>query len=255
MCNNINGHRELGSIEVRELTPVFLYLDIEKAMKQLDIYIDESGNFDSYSKHNLIYSVAFVMVDSLDKKTNDKQMAIFHSKLSNIVGGDHFVHVGNLVRGEKPYEETLLSERQDLFYILFLLAKYSKFKVVCSIAEKKEINNEIYEGITDSVIATVKGLESYLSSYEKVIVHYDNGQDFLKGALLVAFRIISKNVAMVKTLQQENAFMQVADLFSYFELIKYKIQKAGLSKYEIDFFGESRKIKKDYLKQLEKKRI
>lgn len=228
---------------------------MEKATKQLDIYIDESGNFDSYSKHNLIYSVSFVMVDLTDKETNDKQVAIFESKLSNIVGGDHFVHVGNLVRGEKPYEETLMKERQDLFYILFLLAKYSKFKVVCSIAEKKEINNEIYEGITDSVIATVKGLGNYLSKFDKVIVHYDNGQDFLKGALLTAFRMFSKNVVTVKTLQQDNAYMQVADLFSYFELIKYKIQKAGLSKYEIKFFGETRKIKKDYLKQIEEKFI
>lgn len=226
---------------------------MEKATKQLDIYIDESGNFDSYGKHNLIYSVAFVMTDLMDKEMNGKQVAIFESKLSNIVSGDHFVHVGNLVRGEKPYEDTLLRERQDLFYILFLLAKYSKYRVVCSVAEKKEINNGIYEGITDSVIATVKGLENYLSKFDKVIVHYDNGQDFLKGALLTAFRMLSKNVVIVKTLQQESAFMQVADLFSYFELIKYKIQKAGLSKYEIKFFGEARKIKKDYLKQLEEK--
>ena len=224
-------------------------------MKQLDIYIDESGNFDSYSKHNLIYSVAFVMVDSLDKEMNDKQVAIFENKLSNIVSGDHFVHVGNLVRGEKPYKGTLLGERQDLFYILFLLAKYSRFKVVCSIAEKKEMNNEIYEGITDSVIATVKELENYLSAYDKVIVHYDNGQGFLKGILLTAFRMFFKHTVIVKTLQQENAFMQIADLYSYFELIKYKIQKAGLSKYEIDFFGEARKIKKDYLKQLDDKRM
>ena len=226
---------------------------MEKAVKQLDIYIDESGNFDSYSKHNLIYSVAFIMVDSSDKEINDKQVSIFESKLSNIVGGDHFVHVGNLVRGEKPYKDTLLRVRQDLFYILFLLAKYSKFKVARSIAEKKEINNEIYEGITDSVIETVKELECYLSKYDTIVVHYDNGQSFLKGTILTAFRMLSKNVVIVKTLQQENAFMQVADMFSYFELIKYKIQKAGLSKYEVDFFGESRKIKKDYLKQLNEK--
>lgn len=148
-----------------------------------------------------------------------------------------------------------MKERQDLFYILFLLAKYSKFKVACSITEKKEINNEIYEGITDSVIATVKGLGNCLSKFDKVIVHYDNGQDFLKGALLTVFRMFSKNVVIVKTLQQENVYMQVADLFSYFELIKYKIQKAGLSKHEIKFFGETRKIKKDYLKQLEEKYI
>ena len=47
--------------------------------------------------------------------------------------------------------------------------------------------------------------------------------------------------------------MQVADLFSYFELVKYKIQRACLSKYEISFFGMPRKIKKDYMKQLEDK--
>lgn len=86
-----------------------------------------------------MYSVAFVMVDAEDKDDNEKQIAIFESKLSKIVGGDHFVHTGNLVRGEKPYEETLLRERQDLFYILFLLAKYSKYKVACSIAEKKKL--------------------------------------------------------------------------------------------------------------------
>lgn len=223
---------------------------MEKQTKQLDIYIDESGNFDEYNKHNLIYSVAFIMVDADDNEINEKQIAIFESKLSNIISGDHFVHVGNLVRGEKPYEETLLRERQDLFYILFLLAKYSKYKVTCSVAEKKIIANEIYEGITDSVITSIKQLENYLNKYDKVIVHYDNGQDFLKGVLLSSFMMVSKNVTIVKTLQQENAFMQVADLFSYFELIKYKICKAGLSKYEVSFFGESRKIKKDYLKQL-----
>ena len=67
---------------------------MKKSIRQLDIYIDESGNFDNYSKHNLIYSVAFVMVDSSDN--NDKPISIFESKLSNIVGGDHFVHTGNL---------------------------------------------------------------------------------------------------------------------------------------------------------------
>ena len=223
---------------------------MKKPIKQLDIYIDESGNFDDYSKHNLLYSVAFVMVDLDDKEINEKQVSIFESKLSKIVGGDHFVHTGNLVRGEKPYEETLLRERQDLFYILFLLAKYANYRVICSIAEKKTIKDEILEGITDSVLLTIMQLKDYLSKYDKVVVHYDNGQDFLKGVLLTAFRTISKNVVFVKTLQQENAFMQVADLFSYLELIKYKISKACLGKYEIAFFGESRKIKKDYLKQL-----
>ena len=108
------------------------------------------------------------MVDSSDN--NDKPISIFESKLSNIVGGDHFVHTGNLVRGEKPYEEMKLRERQDLFYILFLLSKHSKYKVLCSVAEKKNFNDEIYEGITDSVIETIKSMDSHLTNYEKVML-------------------------------------------------------------------------------------
>jgi len=42
---------------------------IEKLDKQLDIFIDESGNFDDYSKHNLLYSVAFLVSIEKSKKT------------------------------------------------------------------------------------------------------------------------------------------------------------------------------------------
>lgn len=223
----------------------------KKQLKQLDIYIDESGNLDSYSKHNLIYSVAFVMVDN--SVNNTRPLSIFENKLLSIVGGEHFVHTGNLVRGEKPYRDMLVGERQDLFYILFLLSKHSQYKVLCSITEKKKLSNEIYGGIRDSVFETIKRMESYISDYDIIIVHYDNGQEFLKEILLSAFKAIPKKIKMVKTLQQNNPFMQVADLYSFLELIKYKIAKSGLSKQEKAFFGSPRKIKKDYLSQLKGK--
>ena len=70
--------------------------------KKLDIYIDESGDFSTYSAENPLYSVAFVFVDSNDD--NVSPINKFNSNLNNLMGGDHFVHVGNLVRGEKPYE-------------------------------------------------------------------------------------------------------------------------------------------------------
>ena len=160
-----------------------------KTVKQLDIYIDESGNFDNYSEHNLIYSVAFIMVDFNDD--NSKSITLFENKLSKIIGGEHFVHTGNLVRGEKPYKGMLLKDRQDLFYILFLFAKYSKYKVACSIFEKSKVSNEIFKGVADSIIETIKGLEDFISGYDSIIVHYDNGQEFLKETLLTTFEAIS----------------------------------------------------------------
>lgn len=224
---------------------------MNKKIKSLDIYIDESGNFDSYSKSNLIYSVAFVMV-GLDNH-NEKSLSIFRNKLSYIIGGEHFIHTGNLVRKETPYEGMSVKERQDLFYILFLLAKNANYKVKCSLMEKKNADNEIYEKISDSIFDTISEMRSFLDSYDSITVHYDNGQDFLKGVLLASFRINNKNVKFVKTLQEEEPFMQVADLYSYFELLKYKISNGFIGKNEERFFGMSKKIKSTYLKQLKDK--
>ena len=224
---------------------------MNKTAKRLDIYVDESGNFDNYSKHNLIYSVAFVLVDS--RNNNVKPLCLFESKLSNIVGGEHFVHTGSLVRKEKPYEEMSTRERQDLFYILFLLAKHANYKVACSLMEKKKAGEEIYENISDSIFDAVNRMKNYLSEYDEILIHYDNGQDLLKGVLLVSFRTINKNVKFVKTLQQGEPFMQVADLYSYFELLSYKVSNGLLGKNEELFFGMGKKIKADYLKQLEDK--
>ena len=38
------------------------------ARKQLDIYIDESGNFSAWSNENQFYSIALVLVDNEDEK-------------------------------------------------------------------------------------------------------------------------------------------------------------------------------------------
>lgn len=66
-----------------------------KKIKQLDIYIDESGDFSPASKENPLYSIAFVLVE----KENNNENAInkFYNFLSSLFGGGHFVHVGNLI--------------------------------------------------------------------------------------------------------------------------------------------------------------
>ena len=49
-----------------EVVPTFIFSRMTKK-KQLDIYIDESGDFSVFSKENPLYSVAFIMVKEEDK--------------------------------------------------------------------------------------------------------------------------------------------------------------------------------------------
>ena len=49
-----------------EVVPTFIFSRMTKK-KQLDIFIDESGDFSVFSKENPLYSVAFIMVKEEDK--------------------------------------------------------------------------------------------------------------------------------------------------------------------------------------------
>ena len=108
-----------------EVVPTFIFSYMKKK-KQLDIYIDESGDFSFFTKENPLYSVAFIMVEKDDD--NDSAISKFNKHLDNLFGGDHFVHVGNLVRAEKPYADMNREERWRLFYTLFLLARHARYK-------------------------------------------------------------------------------------------------------------------------------
>ena len=76
---------------------------------------------------------------------------------------------------------------------------------------------------------------------------------FLKKAIISSFFGLCDNTVYVKTSQGDSPYMQIADLFSYFELIKHKIQMNDLTKSELSFFGYPRKIKKNFINQLKNK--
>ena len=224
-----------------------------KKQKTLDIYIDESGDFSLYSEENPIYSVAFVLVDY--DNDNSGPINRFNNNLNKLIGGDHFVHVGNLIRGEKPYKEMDREERWRLFYALYLFAYHSKFNVAVASVIKGDSIENITSSIATSLLKCVDELQKNVSHYNQVILHYDYGQSILTGLITATFLSKISSCKVVKTSQSETPFMQVADLFAYFDLLNYKISKSFLSKSEMKFFGGIRNLKKNYLVQLSSKHL
>ena len=86
-------------------------------------------------------------------------------------------------------------------------------------------------------------------------MHYDFGQWALAGIIATSFISSFSDCSIIKTSQSQNPFMQLADLFSYVELLKYKIQKGYLTKSETAFFGGIKNLKANYIKTLEDKYI
>ena len=217
-----------------EAVPTFIFSNIAKK-KQLNIYIDESGDFSLFSKENPLYSIAFVMVKEDDNNRN--QVNKFNNYLNNLFGGNYFVRVGNLVRAEKPYEGMIREDRWRLFYALFLLAIHAKYSVLTLSITKSDSNEKTLFDLTKAVISMINLNHKSLDNYQ-LILHYDFGQGPLTGIIISLFLSTFSDCKIVKTNQSQNPFMQLADLFAYSELLRYKLSKGFLTTSETKFLVE-----------------
>ena len=221
-------------------------------MKRLDVYIDESGDLSPYRKTNQLYAVSFVLSENEPSCEGAIRTFQIHKSKSILPGS--FVHVGPLVRNEPPYKGQLREERQRLFYGLYLLARHAPVHFM-TVRLEKTPHMDLEVALADLLFNAVEAKEGFFSKFNEIVLHYDHGQPFLIGIILAAFRSKSLNARYERTLQSEHPFMQVADLLGEMELLRHHCDLNLLTKSEIAFFGEKRKIKKDYLKPLEGKYI
>ena len=229
-----------------------------RTKKQLDVHIDESGNFAPFLSYNRIYSVSFVFVEPGEEVEEQKEL--FRHKISNLCGGESFVHVGNLVRGKSPYEDILLEDRQRLFYGLFMFAKRTPLSIYSFHVKKSETDSSklnLSEKIAREMKKMILDFGAYFSEYKRIVVHYDNGQTDLGLIIQSAFiSTLPGDVVFEETFQEQEPLMQVADLICYLESLFYKLDERSPTKSDTNFFGRSKTdIDRKYLNPLRKKRL
>lgn len=82
-------------------------------MKELSIFIDESGDFGEYSTHSPYYIITIIFHDQHE----DINIAI--SKLNQELGylklNDLCIHTGPIIRKEEVYKEMEIDERRRIF--------------------------------------------------------------------------------------------------------------------------------------------
>ena len=225
---------------------------MQNEKRRLICYLDESGDFGPYSEHSPAYCFSFVFVtpesDYLQKEEK------YQRRISRLTGGDHFVHVGNLVRAEEPYEGLLRESRADLFGTLLFFYLHSGLN--CARFRVKKDGIDSNDGIELSVRISIelgkwisRHLE-YLSSFDEIELLYDYGQPNLVRAISSSFAANGFTIQISKKKQEECTLLQVADMLCNVELLQYKIEEGHLSHSDIAFFGLARKIKKDLIKPI-----
>ncbi len=224
-------------------------------MKELSIFIDESGDFGRYDYHSPYYIISMIMHDqsvNLSPELNKLNL-----RLTQMGYPHHCIHSGPIIRQEDEYHFISLSERQKILKTLISFLRNIDFKFTTFYIDKKQLTDKMSLSIklSNQISTYIKNNYSFFLSYDAIKIYYDNGQIEVSKILATVFHSLMDNVEFRKVMPAEYRLFQIADLICTLKLIELKMNNHILSKSELLFFQDERILKKNYLKPLKSKEL
>jgi len=224
-------------------------------MKELSIFIDESGDFGEVVNASPYYIVTFVFHNQADDIS--WQINRLEQQLKDCGFEDEYIHTHPIIRKEYPYINLSIDERRKI------LNKMLRFTMSCDISyfniiiNKTEANNKfkLSAKIAKELSAFIRNNLEYFQSFDNIIVYYDYGQQELSVIINTILNTQFSNVDFRNASPKKYKLLQVADFICSTELLKQKQENNQLTKSETGFFYKSNELKKNFIKSVEKKRF
>ncbi len=223
-------------------------------MKELSIFVDESGDFGEYAQHSPYYIVTMILHD----QDNDisANIAKLDAEMRNLgYKHDFAIHTEPLIRKEEIYHDTLPNERRALFSKLFFFTLRSDIRYKCFVFEKKKYSDtlQLEAGMAKEISYFLRSNLEYFQNFDNVILYYDNGQRQLTRILntVLATELVEYDVR--KVLPKDYKLFQAADLICTLELLDAKCQRGELTRSEEIIFHSKRELYKQFIKPIKKK--
>lgn len=224
-------------------------------MKELSVFVDESGDFGEYSAHSPYYIISMVFHDQ--ESNIDEAVGNLNHELEMLGYSNHCIHTGPIIRQESDYVNLGMSERRRILNKMMAFFKQADIKVKSFYIEKRQVEDRLdaVGKLAKQIAGFIKDNYELFLSYDKVKIYYDNGQVDVTSILSSVFNSFLNDVEFRKVYPSDYKLFQVADLICTMKLLKLKEENNGLSRGELKFFGSIRELKKQYLKHIEKKSL
>ena len=224
-------------------------------MKELSVFIDESGDFGEITEQPAYYLVTLLFHDQKNEIASSIKKLEDSTKNS---GFDfEYIHTGPVIRREDVFSGLSIDERRKLLFKMlnFIISTPITYEVAT--VNRKEAPDKIsLSGRLGREISNViEKNKSFFDRFDKIIVYYDNGQIELGSILNTVFSIHFSNVEFRKAEPQKYRLLQAADFICSMELLKIKKNENRLSKSEKQFFYKPQELKKTFFKTVDKKRL
>lgn len=221
-------------------------------MRELSIFIDESGDFGEYDYHSPYYIISMVFHEQ--EKDISEPVKRLEEQLSYIGYPNHCVHTGPIIRRENEYEYESIEVRRKIFNHMVTFIKHTGIRYKCFHIEKKHMDDsvEAVGKLAKQISEFVREKYDEFLVYDFVKIYYDNGQVEVSRLLSTVFNALLPRVQIKRVIPSDYRLFQAADMLCSMELLRLKIENSIVSASEREFFGNMRDLKKNYLKQLMK---
>lgn len=225
-------------------------------MRELSIFIDESGDFGIYDPASPYYLFSLVFHEQQNDISTELEK--LERQLSIIGFPKHCIHAGPIVRSEEEYRFLSVQERQKILLKLMVFIRRIDFNFSVVSTEKKHIEDEVSLSAELSKrlgFFLMEHLE-WLRSFDVIKIYYDNGQTRLTSLIVSCFSIIFGDMVKFRKVQPiDYRLFQVADLICTISLAKKKMEMKNWSQSERNFFGNQKIFKNKYLDALKNKEL
>ncbi len=222
-------------------------------MKELSIFIDESGDAGEVSHYYLITLLFHDQDETIDEALKPYEADLVNRSLSPIP-----MHLGPLLNGNDAYKGLDISIRKKYLSSFRIMASHLAFSYKTLTYEKKRFSNDkllniMRRDLTDLLFNNIE----WLQSFDVVKVYYDDGQQIVTKAIHNAIEyVLAKNAIIYRDAKPSDyVFLQVADYICTLELTAVKFQDHNATKTDETFFGQWGAFKRNFLKKLRKHRL
>lgn len=224
-------------------------------MKELSIFVDESGDFGEYDHRAPYYIISMVLHNQQDDISNELQ--VLEQELNNLGLPNHCIHSGPVIRSEEEYRGYDLADRKRMLMKLMTFIRHLDIQFKSIYIEKKHIEDSVEATgkLSKKLALFIRENYTFFCNFDMVKIYYDNGQVEITRILSSVFNALLENVEFRKVIPADYRLFQVADFICTLKLTELKMEKHRLSKSELSFFGDERTLKKNYLKPLAKKEM
>ena len=226
-------------------------------LREISVFVDESGSFDSTTVPSRYYLVCFVLHDQAQRI--DQAIEAFADSLAALgLSREHCVHAGPLIRREQSYVQISRDERRLIFSRMMAFIRHLDITYKCFAVDKRFITqtDAIHDNLLQQMLGFLLDNDSAFKDYDRQKVYYDNGQTQILSLLKEAFAIYSSKTTFVpEVTPAKYRLFQVADFLCTLELTRIKLENEHqISESEKQFFVSIQNLKKHYLKPIARKR-